>query len=138
MMTLAPTKRFYLPTALLVSWALAGPVGAADWPQWRGPQRDGVSRETGLLSEWPDDGPAELWRVQLGAGYSGVSVVGEKVYTMYGSEADEFVVCLDAKSGKTLWQTRSAELYEDDYGSGPRATPTVDGNRVYTLSRQGK
>ena len=59
---------------------------AEDWPQWRGPKEDGISRETGLLAEWPEKGPAELWRVPLGSGFSSVTVVGDKAFTLYGTK----------------------------------------------------
>ena len=83
----------------------ADPVGAeapSDWPQWRGPQQDGISRETGLLKSWPEEGPQELWRVALGKGFSAVSVVGANAYTMYSDGDDEHIVCLDIGNGKTL------------------------------------
>jgi outer membrane protein assembly factor BamB len=111
---------------------------AADWPQWRGPKQDGVSLETGLLTKWPGTGPTELWRFPLGAGYSSVSVAGGRAVTMYGTPAGEFVVALDAASGKPLWKVRSGDLFvNDSYGNGPRATPTINEGRVYALGGGG-
>ncbi len=107
------------------------------WPRWRGPHRDGISRETGLLKTWPQDGPQQLWRIPLGNGFSAVSVVGGKAYTMYGTETDEFVACIDAADGEVLWRVRSGEPLENSYGNGPRATPTVDEDRVYTHGATG-
>lgn len=108
-----------------------------DWPQWRGPRQDGLSQETGLLASWPEEGPPELWRILLGAGFSAVSVVDGKAYTMYGTETDEMVVCIDVADGSILWKTHSAESLENEYGNGPRATPTIDDGRVYTHGATG-
>ncbi len=125
---------------LLVGTTSAGPF---DWPQWRGPKRDGISPETGLLPDWPAKGPPLAWQIHgLGQGYSSVSVARGRIYTM-GDRVDprnpqarkqEYVICLDEKNGKDLWATRVAEPYGD---GGPRCTPTVDGDRVYALSPQG-
>ena len=120
---------------------VAGPqdrLRADDWPQWRGPRQDGVSLETGLLARWPASGPTELWRSPLGAGYSAVSVAGDRALTMYGTSAGEFVLALDAASGKPLWKVRCGDLFlSDSYGNGPRATPTINEGRVYALGGRG-
>jgi outer membrane protein assembly factor BamB len=110
---------------------------AEEWPQWRGPHHDGISRETGLLSQWPAGGPRARWRVPLGMGYSSVSVAGGKAVTMFGTEDGEFVVALDASSGKVLWKTPSGPLFHNTYGNGPRSTPTIDAGRVYSLGATG-
>jgi outer membrane protein assembly factor BamB len=124
-----------MPSVLLVLIPLAG--SAEDWPQWRGPRQDGISAETGLSTDWPEAGPPELWRIPLGAGYSAVSVAGDRAYTMFATEEGEFVIALDAKTGKTLWKVRSGELFENSYGNGPRATPTIHEGRVYALGATG-
>ena len=109
-----------------------------DWPQWRGPRQDGISRETGLLAQWPEKGPAELWRVPLGNGFSAVSVVGDRAFTLFGSAEGEFAAAFNVANGKTLWKTRLGDLLKNDsYGDGPRATPAVDSGRVYVLSGKG-
>ena len=114
-------------------------AGASDWPQWRGPNRDGVSPQTGLLKEWPDGGPQVLWRVPLGEGFSGISVARGGVYTMFSEGNDEFVICLDASNGEEVWRFRADSTYhEHEGGSGPRATPTIDGEFLFTVSAQGK
>ncbi len=108
---------------------------AADWPQWRGPNRDGVSTETGWTTNWPDAGPKPLWRTSLGVGFSSVSIVEGRLYTMGNRDNQDIVWCLDAASGRVLWQ----HTYDCKAGSypGPRMTPTVHDGRVYTLSRDG-
>ena len=122
-------------TALLICAAAA--VSGGDWPQFRGPNRDGVSAETGLLTSWPEQGPPLLWRVELGEGYSGMAISDGRIYTMFGKGQSEFVVCLDAATGKRLWILRVDEKWVDRFGNGPRSTPTVDGGRVFALSARG-
>ena len=113
--------------------------GATDWPQWRGPNRDGISQEMGLLKEWSNGGPHVLWRVSLGEGFSGISVVSGRVYTMFSEGDDEFVVCLNASNGEEVWRFRSDSNYhESQGGNGPRATPTIDGELLFTVTAQGK
>ena len=112
---------------------------ATEWPQWRGPNRDGVSDEVGLLKEWSSDGPKVLWKVPLGEGFSGISVSHGRVYTMFSKGNDEFVVCLDATDGQEIWRFRSDKNYhEGQGGNGPRATPTIDGDLLFTISAHGK
>src|SRR4051794_21620417 len=87
-------------------------VGAADWPQWRGPQRTGISTETDLLKEWPKDGPKLLWQVKdIGFGYSTPAVVGERLYLLSNKGLDnEFVQALGVKDGKQVWSTRLGKV----------------------------
>ena len=113
-------------------------AAAADWPQWRGPNRDGISRETGLLKTWPAEGPKVLWKVPLGNGYSSMAVSQGRVYTMASVGATEFAFCFDAATGKELWRFKTDSTYQSGQGDGPRSTPTVDGNWVYVLGAKGK
>ena len=123
--------------ALLSLALVATAASAADWPQWRGINRDGVSKETGLLQEWPGKGPSLAWQAKgLGEGYASVAVVGDRIYTMGEDDASSYVRALDgANGGKVLWSTkvgRTGGNYE-----GPRCTPTVDGEHVYALGQYG-
>lgn len=120
----------------LVVFSVAGAF-AADWPQWRGPNRDGASAETGLLTQWPAGGPKVLWKVPGGGGYSCFAIADGRLFTLVTRGKDELVLALDAATGKELWTVRSDPDRFDDFGSGPRATPTVDGDRVYTLGASG-
>lgn len=130
------------------------PAAADDWPQWMGPQRDGVWRETGIVDALPAGGPHVRWRVPVGAGYSSPSVAGGRVYLIDrqvregGPKAPnpfarlsipgvERVVCFDASTGKTLWAQPYACDYTMSYNAGPRAAPLVEGNRVYTMGGEG-
>jgi outer membrane protein assembly factor BamB len=108
-----------------------------DWPGWRGVEQDGISKETDLLEVWPETGPPELWRVKLGNGFSSFAVVGERLYTMFGDDSGEYVVCMSALDGSILWKTRSGDSFENIYGDGPRATPTVHEGRVYAVGASG-
>lgn len=124
-----------LALCLLAGTALAAP---ADWPQLRGPNRDGVSRETGLLKSWPGAGPKVLWRVPLGEGYSHLAVSKGRLFTLYGAGVNDFAGAYDAATGKLLWRVPLGPKYTDGQGNGPRSTPTVDGDMVYTLTATGR
>jgi outer membrane protein assembly factor BamB len=121
--------------------ALSRAGGAADWPQWRGPQRDGISQETGLLKAWPPEGPKLLWQVKdLGSGYSTPAVAGERLYVLSNRGADESVQALAAKDGKLAWSTRLGKVGNPDQQPsypGARSTPTVEGQRLYALGSDG-
>ena len=125
----------------LTVWAASG-VWAADWPQWRGPQRNGSSQETGLLKQWPKDGPRLLWQMKdIGSGYSTPAVVGERLYVLSNSSTNE--ECVQARQvadGKPVWSTRIGRVGNpDQQPSYPaaRSTPTVDGERLYALGSDG-
>jgi outer membrane protein assembly factor BamB len=111
---------------------------AGNWPQWRGPNRDGISKETGLLKQWPAEGPPLAWKATgAGRGYSSFAVTNGKLYTM-GLRGDrEFVVAFDVATGKEAWATAHGSAFRNDRGDGPRGTPTVDGDRVYALGGNG-
>lgn len=115
----------------------------ADWAQWRGPHRDGHAAPQKLLQRWPAGGPNIKWECRdLGVGYSGISVRGDRLYTMGADESSSAVICIDAAQGKPLWRTPISRVgVEDDYaqgwGGGPRSTPTIDGEHVYALSDVG-
>ena len=109
----------------------------AGWPQWLGPERNGISPETGLFGDKLSIN--ESWRTQGGKGFSGMSVAGGRLYTMYIQGGEEYAVCLDAGNGELLWRTRTDDLLmERQGGDGPRATPTVDDGTVYVSSAYGK
>jgi outer membrane protein assembly factor BamB len=110
----------------------------SDWPQWRGPNRDGVSKETGLLKQWPTEGPPLLWKaVGAGTGYSSLAIAGGRIYTMGVRGDSEYVIAFDVATGKEVWATANGKRYRDDRGDGPRGTPTVDGDRLYALGGNG-
>jgi outer membrane protein assembly factor BamB len=117
---------------------LAPAVRALDWPQWRGPDRTGVSRETGLLKAWPAGGPKQLWIYEnAGMGYSGPAISGGKYFTIGTRDGAEVLLVLDANTGKDLLTAKIGGIFDNKWGDGPRGTPTVDGDRVYALSGPG-
>jgi outer membrane protein assembly factor BamB len=120
---------------------VAGLALAADWPQWRGPNRDGVSAETGLLKEWPKDGPKLLWQLNdIGEGYSTPSVVGGRLYLISNTGMDnEYVEALDVANGKKVWSTKIGKVGPNQMVNypGSRSTPTVDGEAIYALGSDG-
>jgi outer membrane protein assembly factor BamB len=111
---------------------------STDWPQWRGPDRSGVSKETGLLKQWPKSGPALVWSAsQLGAGYGSVAVRGDRVFVQGMKSRQSIVSSLDRATGKLVWSSPLGSSGNNDRGSGPRGTPTVDGDRVFVLTENG-
>lgn len=114
---------------------------AADWPQWRGPNRDDVSTETELLKEWPAGGPRLIWKAaDLGLGYAGVSVVGDRLYTAGDNTEASRVLALNTSDGKQIWHTKFGKPGAPGWGgfAGPRATPTVDGDLLFTVNQWGE
>jgi outer membrane protein assembly factor BamB len=139
-------------TGILLS--ATGSLRADDWPQWMGPRRDGVWREDGIVQRFPSNGPPVRWRAPIHGGYSGPAVVGNRLFVLdrvagkmperkRGDRGlpqipgDERVVCLDATSGKAIWQHTYDCAYRIDYPSGPRTTPLVAEGRIYTLGAMG-
>ncbi len=109
-----------------------------DWPQWRGPNRDGRSAETGLLKDWPAGGPALAWRAAgAGEGYSSFATSQGRLFTLGARGGTEYVIAFDAASGKRLWETAHGTRFSNDRGDGPRATPTIEGDRVYAFGASG-
>jgi outer membrane protein assembly factor BamB len=111
---------------------------AADWPQWRGPNRDDLSTETGLLKQWPAGGPPLAWKTTgLGAGYSGVAVAKGKIFTMGDLGGESRLLALNEQNGQPTWATKLGRPGEYGGFVGPRGTPTVDGNLVFALNQHG-
>jgi outer membrane protein assembly factor BamB len=110
---------------------------AADWPQFLGPDRNGISSETGLIEQWPADGPREVWRVKGGVGMSAVSVAAGLALTLAQDADSQFVVALDAKTGDSKWSTAIAPSYRNQMGNGPRGTPAISGDVVFAYSGEG-
>ncbi len=140
--------------ALFTALTLAGGAWADDWPQWLGPERDAVWRETGIVEHFPKGGPKIRWRVPIGAGYSGPAVAGGRVYVLerrLGEQVKnpanpfdrgripgvEAVVCLNEADGKIVWRHEYDCPYTVSYASGPRTTPSVSDGKVYTLGAEG-
>ena len=127
---------------IIIIAAVSVSVSAADWPQWRGPDRTGVSSESGLLKQWPAGGPKLLWQVNdLGDGYSTPAIAGTRIYLMSNTGMEnEFVQALSTQDGKVIWTTRVGNVGNPNQNPNypkARSTPTVDGDFVYALGSDG-
>mgnify|MGYP001224671374 CR=1 FL=1 len=133
--TSADTLTYHAPPKPLPPQAVT-----ADWPGFLGPQRNSICRETRLLKIWPRSGPSLVWELKKGRGYSAPAVVGNKLVFFHRVEDQERVICLESETGRHLWQYEYTTNYRDRFGysNGPRATPLVDAQYVYTLGAEGK
>jgi outer membrane protein assembly factor BamB len=125
---------------LLLACPVLLPIRADDWPGWRGPDRTGVSAEKGLLAAWPQEGPKLLWSITgLGGGYASPAVVGERIFVMGSRDGDEYVQARSVRDGKPLWAVKVGKVGKNRGPNypGPRATPTVEGGRLWTLGSDG-
>jgi outer membrane protein assembly factor BamB len=123
--------------ALCLSTKLAAQT-PGEWPQWRGANRDGISKETGLMKQWPAEGPPLVWKTTgAGGGYSSFAVSGGRIFTLGLRGNREYVIAFDVANGKEVWATPHGNRFENDRGDGPRGTPTIDGDRVYALGGNG-
>jgi outer membrane protein assembly factor BamB len=116
----------------------AVPSGPTDWPQWRGPERNGISKDTGLLKQWPSSGPQKSWSISnLGEGYGSIAIKGDRVFVQGTRGEASVVFCLNRADGKAVWSAALGAKVKQSEGNGPRSTPTVDDNRVYILTENG-
>jgi len=119
-----------------------GSSQSSDWPQWQGPDRTNVSRETGLLPQWPAAGPKRVWSISsIGAGYGSVAIKDDRIFVqgaaLAGGRQQSGLYVLNRADGKGLWSKAIGGAGDNDRGPGPRGTPTVDGDRVYVLTENG-
>lgn len=122
-----------IPFSLITQSAARG----GDWPQFLGPQRNGVSPETGLLQSLSADSAKTVWKTPLGVGMSGIAISGNIACTLYQTDTEQFAVALDAKTGKPIWQTPLAPACMNSMGNGPRATPSVANGKVFVYTGEG-
>src|SRR5262244_4145108 len=116
----------------------AVPSGPGDWPQWRGPERNGISKDTGLLKQWPSSGPQRSWSISnLGEGYGSIAIKGSRIFAQGTRGSMSFIFCLNRPDGKMVWSAALGAKVNEEMGNGPRSTPTVDGDRVYALTDNG-
>lgn len=134
-------KTWRLLLVMIVVGSLPLSVHAADWPQWRGPERNGISKETGLLKEWPKAGPQLVWQAKnLGDGYSTPAVVGDHLYLLSSKGmSDESVISVGTKDGKPAWSTRLGKVgpNQGPQYPGARSTPTINGDALFALGSNG-
>ncbi len=130
---------------MLLCWAMILFLGVAalaqtggEWPQWRGANRDGISKETGLLKQWPAEGPPLVWKATgAGRGYSSFAITNGRLYTMGLRNEREHIIAFDTTTGKEVWGSAHGGAFRNDRGDGPRGTPTVEGDRLYALGGNG-
>jgi outer membrane protein assembly factor BamB len=132
--------RHYRSGWMVIALALLTlPATADDWTQWRGPNRSDISYEKGTLKDWPEGGPKQLWLFKdAGVGYSGFSVVGDTLYTMGSRDEFECLIALNVGDGTEKWSMSIGPRLENNWGDGPRDTPTVDGDYVYCMTAPGE
>jgi outer membrane protein assembly factor BamB len=130
----------FLVTASGADVSPRGSAIAANWPQWRGPNRDGISPDTGLIQDWAARPPKLLWTAEgVGEGFASVSVAGDRIYTSGSRDRGQAVTCLSASDGKIVWHSPISDTVTGDGGyKGSKSTPTVDGDRLYVVSTDGK
>lgn len=137
-------SKFSLPALLAALVAAPGcfPGGRADWPQWGGANQDFTADSKGLATTWPQDGPPKIWTRDLGEGYSAILVGGTSLYTMAHEGEEEIAICLDARTGQTIWEHRyPGQVHKDhttQFGNGPRGTPLLSQGRLYTIGVSGR
>jgi outer membrane protein assembly factor BamB len=130
-----PRTRFILSLTLLATLSLV----AADWPQFHGPNRDNQSAETGFNWDWPKGGPPVAWKLDVGEGWAGAAVSGDRLVFFHRAANEEIVECLDPATGKEKWKFAYRTRYRDQFGKdeGPRATPLIAGDKIFTLGANG-
>jgi outer membrane protein assembly factor BamB len=135
--------RILFSFALICAFALLSVTAGnttpeAEWPQWRGPLRNGLSPETGLLKQWPANGPAVAWSItNLGEGYGSLAIKADRLYVQGTKGSESAVFCLNRADGKTIWSVSLGPKVDESRGNGPRGTPTLDGDRLYVLTENG-
>ena len=135
--------RILFSFALICAFALLSVTAGnttpeAEWPQWRGPLRNGLSSETGLLKQWPANGPAVAWSItNLGEGYGSLAIKADRLYVQGTKGSESAVFCLNRADGKTIWSVSLGPKVDESRGNGPRGTPTLDEDRLYVLTENG-
>ena len=136
--------RWRMVVTLILAAGLASVMASqappvSDWPQWRGPDRTGLSKESGLMKQWPASGPPRVWLVSnLGSGYGSVAIKGERIFVQSLLARQSTVASLNRADGKIVWSRALGQGGNNDRGPGPRGTPTVDGDRLYVLTENGE
>jgi outer membrane protein assembly factor BamB len=127
-----------LGTAWPVPQSNAPSTSAGDWPQWQGPDRNGLSPETGLLQKWPAGGPPLTWSIStVGGGFGSLAIKGDRIFVQGAKSRQSVISVLNRANGQGVWSKALGPAGSNDRGSGPRGTPTVDGDRLYVLTEEG-
>src|SRR5579859_6323106 len=133
------SRRLRSGLILLISLIVFADSSAADWPQFLGPDRNGISKETGLVDTWAKSGPPLVWKMDVGEGFSGPVIAGERLILFHRLGNEEVVECLSPGSGKSMWKFSYPSNYQDSLGKGdgPRSTPVIAGKNLITLGAEG-
>jgi len=141
------TRLFAHAPAMLLALALTvstigapapAPVASGDWPQWRGANRDGISKETGFTKQWPAAGPSTVWSISnIGEGYGSLAIRGDRIYVQGTRGEASVVFALNRADGKQVWSTALGPKVNEGRGNGPRSTPTLDGDLMYVMTENG-
>jgi outer membrane protein assembly factor BamB len=127
----------FILSILAAGWIVGAAAADPDWPQWHGPDRTNLSKETGLIKQWGPEGPPRLWSVSgLGAGYGTVSMKGNRIFVQGTQNQESVVFCLDRSNGKTIWSKALGQSLDHNRG-GDHGPPTIDADRVYALTENG-
>lgn len=138
-MTLRPRPALSIGWLIATALVAAQAPAPAEWSQWRGPNRDGVSPETGLLKQWPAGGPPLAWEAAgAGTAYSSFSTSSGRLYTIGARDDVEYVMAFDRATGRKLWETPNGRRFRNEQGDGPRSTPTTESNVVYAFGGSGE
>jgi outer membrane protein assembly factor BamB len=130
--------KWLLPILVLCAFPLAvNSVDEDDWPQFRGKNRNGIALAIAEIKPWPKEGPRLAWRLNIGEGFSGISVSGDRIFTMFADGKNEFLASFELASGKEVWRVQVDKMLKNQHGNGPRSTPAVDEQNVYGLSSRG-
>ena len=122
----------------LVPFADAQSTSSTDWPQWRGPNRNGISQESGLMKQWPASGPSRVWMTSnLGAGFGSIAVKDDRIYVQGLQGRASMVSSLNRDDGQVVWSKVIGTGLNNERGPGPRGTPTIDGDLLYVLTENG-
>ncbi|HXT39589.1 MAG TPA: PQQ-binding-like beta-propeller repeat protein [Candidatus Angelobacter sp.] len=125
--------------ASIACFAASLQIAADDWPRWRGPDFNGISKEAGWSTSWPQEGPRQLWKASVGTGFSSIAVSGGRAYTTGNDGRQDTVYCFDANTGAVVWKySYDAPIDPHYYEGGTSATPTVDDNKTYTIGKRGQ
>jgi len=131
-------KHLSFIAGLVLTASFVLPVNASDWYRWRGPDLNGISKETGWQTQWPVSGPKQLWKASIGTGFASMSVSQGRVYAMGNENNTDTLWCFDANTGAVVWKhSYACPIEAKNHEGGPCATPTVDGDLVYTFSKKG-
>ena len=129
------TAGLWLP--VLTAFLFAEENDSDAWSQYRGPNRNGISNTQNLATEWPQEGPKQLWKTAIGTGYSTIVVSGNKFYTMFAEDSTEFLACFSESNAAEIWRLPVGKMFTDEFGNGPRSTPAIGNEQVFALGSTG-